>query len=527
MEKVMDKRPQHILLTGATSGLGLALARYYRAKGERPLLIGRRSWSELPHLAAVFSGDDYCQVDLAQPDCAAQVMAFLQRRAIDRLDVVVHNAGVGFYGRPAAHPPAVIDQLIDVNVRAPVALARALLPWLPVGRGQVVFIGSVAADLPAPDYAVYAATKAALAGFARSLRAEWRGQVTVQLIQPGPMRTEMHAGLDLPEGVLDWQAYPPADHYVPAIARAIAAKRPYTTLGPANRLLSFAGRHLRPVVDAVAARRASSPAASAGTSSGQPPLCVITGAADGIGRALAHRYARAGYTIAGVDVDAMRAVDLAAELAELGVEGAVIIADLRTAVGVQTAVSALQSGPSIDVLIHNAGISAVGPFAALAGARQLQVLDLNLRAPLQLTTAVLAAEKLSAGASVVFVSSLSKFTGYPGAAVYAATKNGLAAYARGLRAAAWPHGHVLTVYPGPTRTAHARRHSPDNGRESRRMLPEQVADGVFTAVQKKQAEYIPGWINRVLAVLGQWLPGLLDVMMGRFVYAPLRGRKLE
>lgn len=59
MDKVRHKCLQQILLTGAADGLGLTLARYYRAKGERP-------WSELPHLAAEFSRDDYSQVDLAQ-----------------------------------------------------------------------------------------------------------------------------------------------------------------------------------------------------------------------------------------------------------------------------------------------------------------------------------------------------------------------------------------------------------------------------------------------------------------------------
>jgi len=97
------------------------------------------------------------------------------------------------------------------------------------------------------------------------------------------------------------------------------------------------------------------------------------------------------------------------------------------------------------------------------------VLAVNLTAPLHLTGALLQAGKIAPGGSLVFVSSLSRLLSYPGAAVYAASKDGLASYARSLAVALAPQKmHVLTVYPGPTRTAHARRYSPDNSREARR-----------------------------------------------------------
>lgn len=521
---------RNILITGATDGIGLALARKYQAQGERPLLLGRRPWDDLPHLAGAFAADDYCQADLAHPEATAQVLGFLESRGIDRLDLLIHNAGIGYHGAFLEQTPAEIDQLLAINLYAPVELTRTLLPWLPARRGQVVFIGSVAAAVPGPDYAVYVASKAALIGLVRSLRAEWRDQLTVQLIQPGATRSGMHAKMGLSLEQMNWEEFPPAAQVARKIIQAIEGKRPFATIGPSNQLLDFTGRHLAFALDPLMrrARPAGLPAnQSTNPSPDQPPTCVITGAADGIGKALARRFAQAGYTIIGLDVAAEAALECLAELGELGGDVTFILADLSTAEGVETAVAQLRHGPPIDVFIHNAGISAVGSFAGLSPARQRQVLDLNLRAPLHLTAALAANGRFAPDVSLIFLGSLSTFVGYPGAAVYAASKDGLAAYARSLRVALGRAGHVLTVYPGPTRTAHARRYSPDNGREARRMPPELLAEGVFQAAQKRQSVYIPGAANRLFAQIGRLLPRLMDRVMRRLLYAPLRGRRLE
>ncbi len=523
------REPRRILITGATDGIGLALARVYKERGERPLLLGRKSWSELSQLAGEFSENDYFQVDLAQLDCAAQLTRLLDEREIDRLDVVVHNAGVGYYGRFADQSPEQINQLIHVNLVAPVALTQALLPWLPAGKGQVVFISSVVADLPGSDYAVYVATKAALSGFVRSLQVEWQGKVAVQLIHPGATRTAMHAKMGISQETMDWEKFPSAEDVAVGIVRAIEGKRPFTTIGAGNQAVGMAGRQLGFVIDPAMRRKTNNDQRT--VKNGQQnadvkPVCVITGAADGIGRALALRFAEAGYRICGVDIDAVRAADLVVELAEMDVEAAFVIADLSTEAGLKTAVSQLLAGPDIDVLIHNAGINAVGPFADLPIERQLQVIDVNLKAPLQLTAILEANQKLTEDGSLVFLSSLSKYVGYPGAAVYAATKDGLAAYGRSLRVALGTERNVLTVYPGPTRTEHARRYSPDNGREARRLPPEALADGIFQAVQKRQAHYIPGTGNQAFATLGKLFPSLMNRAMKKTIYDPLKGRIL-
>ena len=242
-----------IVITGATDGIGLALAQHYHTIGERLVLIGRRSLDVLdPHL---FTPETYCRVDLAQPFAAPLIADWLGRRAIRRLDLLIHNAGIGAYSPPAAQTSDSVDALLDTNLRAPIALTHALLPLLVAAHGRVVFIGSVAAALPVPDYAVYGATKAALEGFARSLRVELRGQVGVQVVHPGATRTAMHTKIGVPLDQIGWQRFPSPDRVAGHIVRAIAGRKQVVTIGSGNRLLRFAGRQLGSVVDRVVVRR--------------------------------------------------------------------------------------------------------------------------------------------------------------------------------------------------------------------------------------------------------------------------------
>ena len=255
---------------------------------------------------------------------------------------------------------------------------------------------------------------------------------------------------------------------------------------------------------------------------GMPRHAVITGAAQGIGRALAEVFAVQGYAVTGVDVNAELAAATQAELAGRGLDVAFVQADLGRTEDLERLAAHLGKGPAVDVLVHNAGINSVGRFAASDLAAQEKVLAVNLRAPLRLTAALLAARHVARGGSVVFISSLSRFVSYPGAAVYAASKDGLAAYARSLAVALAPQDiHVLTVYPGPTRTAHARRYSPDNRREARRMPPEVLAAAIYRAVERRQRALIPGLGNRLFALAGLWAPGLAEGAMRKTLFEKL------
>ena len=511
-----------VLITGATSGIGLALARRYAAQGDRLVLVGRRDPATLD--AAFFTPARYCRVDLAAPTCADEIAAWLDAQAIPTLDVLVHNAGLGFVGAIGDQPAADINTLIDVNLRAPVLLTRRLLPRM-AAQGRIVFISSLAAVMPTPDYAVYSATKAALDAFAANLRLEMQAQrrpVHVQVIHPGATRTEMHAKSGLPAR-RSRTGFADPDAVAAAIQRAVARGRRQQTIGAANRLAFHGVKLSGTSVDRLLVRRARQTSPRHIHADDAPHgHALITGAADGIGRALALALARRGYAITGVDVDAVRADAVTADLRALGSDATIIVADLARSGAFDALLDRVAARPPITLLVHNAGISAVGPFAAIDPARQQAVIDVNLRAPLLLTRGLLHAQRLASGGTVVCLASLSHFVGYPGAAVYAATKDGLASYARSLAPALAPDAiNVLTVFPGPTRTAHARRYSPDNRREQQRMPPEELAQRIVRAVEQRRTRLIPGAGNRTFAAAGRVAPWLTGRVMQRTVFAKL------
>lgn len=515
-----------ILITGATDGIGLALARYYHEKGARLVLIGRRPLAELDQ--QFFTRQNYCQADLAQPTCAAQILSWLHENSVERLDLLIQNAAQGYVGSLADQSETNIRQLIGVNLMAPILLTHALLPLLTTVGGKLVFISSVASALPGPNYAVYTASKTALDGFVRNLQIElkaMRSPVQTQIIHPGATRTGMHAKSGANLAQLNWEKFPDAESVATRISQAITSNRPTVTIGMMNQLAQFAGRHMMSLVDTsliFSTRKTNAKMLNQPNSTHLRRHCVITGAADGIGKALAEAFAAADYTITGIDLDAERAKQVETALQQSDPTSRILLADLSKADDLQRLQQQLAERAPIDVLIHNAGISAVGPFATTSIERQISVIQVNLLAPLLLTAALLQQKRLAPRSSLAFISSLSHFVGYPGAVVYAASKDGIASFARSLRVALASAGHhVLTIFPGPTRTAHARRYSPDNRNEQRRMAPEQLAQQILQAVERRQATLIPGLGNQLFALVGQWLPGVTAQLMRRTIFDKL------
>ncbi len=503
-----------ILITGVSDGIGHALAIHYAATGARVLGVGRRAYPQ--SLTGYVAPADYCTADLATPDAAAVVGAFLHAHSVTHLDVLVHNAAAGWYGSPAQQSSDSIDHLLYTNLYAPIALTHLLLPWLRGVRGVVAFVSSIHSALPTADFAVYTATKAGLDGFARNLRIEEQGAVAVITLWPGPTRTQMHIKSGIPpERVKSARYADPA-----SVARQMAAaidRRRSRALGGTHQLLRWAATHFAAPIDALMARRPLSGQTTPVRST--PGHAVVTGAAEGIGRALAEVLAEHGYRVTGIDVNIDRAQQTASELATRGLEIAFLHGDLGDNADVERLTTALCDGPAIDIFVHNAGINCVGAFGRSELAKQEAVLNVNLRAPLHLTTALLHAGKITRGGSLVYISSLSRYVSYPGAAVYAASKDALASYARSLAVALAPQEiHVMAVYPGPTRTAHARRYSPDNRREARRMPPEQLAAALYRAIAQSDRRLIPGFGNKVFAVLGQWLPAPVEWVMKKTLF---------
>lgn len=239
---------QTILITGASDGIGHALAVRYAESGARVLGVGRRA---LPAtLASSILPQDYCAVDLSDAAAAKTIHDFLDSRQVAHLDILVHNAALGWCGPVAQQSAASIDELLRVNLYAPIALTHALLPRLRTAQGVVAFVSSVHSALPTPDFAVYTAAKAALDGFARNLRLEERGTVDVVILWPGPTRTQMHIKSGIPPERIQSRRYAKPEDVAAQIVSAIHRRRS-RVIGFGNKLLRWVSVHFETQVDAL------------------------------------------------------------------------------------------------------------------------------------------------------------------------------------------------------------------------------------------------------------------------------------
>ncbi len=195
----MDVTGRTVLLTGATGGLGQAIARTFAGRGARLVLTGRRS-DVLEPLAQELSAR-VLAVDLAD---RAQLDGLIADAG--DVDVLIANAALPASGLVEQFSIEEIDRALDVNLRAPILLARAFAPSMSArGGGHIVLMSSLSGKAATAGSALYSATKYGLRGFGLGLREDWRDrQVGVSTIFPGFIRDAgmFHdAGVDLPPGV--------------------------------------------------------------------------------------------------------------------------------------------------------------------------------------------------------------------------------------------------------------------------------------------------------------------------------------
>jgi NADP-dependent 3-hydroxy acid dehydrogenase YdfG len=174
------------LVTGATGGIGSAVVRMLADRGHRVLAAARPS-ETLDELCAAVPAAVATPVDLRQPHPLPPGLA-----ALDRLDVLVHAAGIADVAAVADTAHDLWQRTMDVNVTGPAELTRALLPALRAARGRVFFVNAVAGLHAVPKWSAYAASKAALTELADSLRLEEAPHgVRVTTIYPGGVATEL------------------------------------------------------------------------------------------------------------------------------------------------------------------------------------------------------------------------------------------------------------------------------------------------------------------------------------------------
>lgn len=232
----MELEGRTALLTGATGGLGRAIATELAGRGVS-LVLSSRSKQELDELSAALPGGGHRALvfDLAEPGAAERLAA-----EAGAVDVLVANAGVGAAGRVESFPAERIERVLRVNLEAPILLARALVePMRERGSGQIVLISSLAGKAITGRSTLYSTTKGALRTFGIGLRRQLRGSgVGVSVVSPGFIREAgMFAQSGADPGVLGTRA--PAD-VGRGVARAIERDLAELEVAPARQRLAAA-----------------------------------------------------------------------------------------------------------------------------------------------------------------------------------------------------------------------------------------------------------------------------------------------
>jgi short-subunit dehydrogenase len=193
----MTERRPVTLITGASAGIGAALAHTFAKQGHELLLVARRE-QRLRELADEIAALGHKRphvepVDLERRDAADEIAGAMARLGVEP-DTVVNNAGFGLLGPAASLSRAEQLAMVDVNVRALTDLSLAFVDALERRRGGILNVASVAAFLPGPNMAVYYATKAYVVSFSDALHWELRPRgIRVAALCPGPVPTEFQA----------------------------------------------------------------------------------------------------------------------------------------------------------------------------------------------------------------------------------------------------------------------------------------------------------------------------------------------
>jgi len=261
----MDLGGRTALLTGATGGLGRAIATALAARGARLILSSRKA-EELVKLARSLPGSGHTTIAIDLADDGASLSLLEQAGDID---VLVANAGLPASGRLDGFSQYDISRALRVNLEAPVRMTRELLPrWQERGSGHFVFVSSISGFAAMPRASLYAATKFGLRGFALNLREDLRGSgVGVSVITPGLIREAgmfAESGAAAPPGLGTGTPQQVAD----AVVRAIEHDTSEISVAPLRQRLLARLSMMAPEISGRLAGAAATKAADA-VASGQ------------------------------------------------------------------------------------------------------------------------------------------------------------------------------------------------------------------------------------------------------------------
>jgi short-subunit dehydrogenase len=248
------------VITGASAGIGVALAREFAALGHGLVLVARRE-AQLASLADAIAATGQPRpmvlpADLTQSGIADRIGAALAERGLEP-EFVVNNAGFGLVGAAAKLDRAEQLSMIDLNVRALTDLSLAWIPSLERRGGGILNVASLAGFLPGPGMVVYYATKAYVVSFSEALHAELRARgVRVTALCPGPVPSEFQSRAGVSR-----ESYPPvltqsAEHVAAAGYAGLMQGRRLVVPGLAPKLVPILLRFLpRGVVLAMSGAR--------------------------------------------------------------------------------------------------------------------------------------------------------------------------------------------------------------------------------------------------------------------------------
>ena len=236
------------VITGASSGIGAALARVFARHGHELVLAARRQ-DKLAALAAEIARSGRPEplvlpLDLGQGSASGRICETLAARGLAP-QFIVNNAAFGLLGKAAELDREEQLAMIDLNVRTLTDLSLAFLDSLARHRGGILNIASVAGFLPGPGMAVYYATKAYVLSFSDALHYELRKKgIRVTTLCPGPVMTEFQARAGIPESNLPRFLAQPAEAVAEAGYRGLMGGRRCVVPGFFNKVVTFLPRLL-------------------------------------------------------------------------------------------------------------------------------------------------------------------------------------------------------------------------------------------------------------------------------------------
>ena len=254
------------VITGASSGIGVALARVFARHGHELALVARRE-DRLRALANELAKPGHkppivIAADLGQPGAASAIGEALKAAGAEP-QFVVNNAGFGTVGLAGSRDRDEQLSMIDVNMRALTELSLAFVDSLARHRGGILNVGSMAGFLPGPGMAVYYASKAYVLSFSEALHSELKSRgVRVSVLCPGPVATEFAERAGVKRGTAPGLLSQTAEAVAEAGYRGLMQGTRVVVPGLPNKLITllirvFPRRLLLRVVDARQSRRRS------------------------------------------------------------------------------------------------------------------------------------------------------------------------------------------------------------------------------------------------------------------------------